>query len=297
MTMASFYNLLKYAATGIASPDMTYYDRLRASTLMGGATVQTLTGIPPLSFKADGTPLISWSMKGNGSQTGTPTPDNPVMPEFVGVSTGNLAEYWKNAYVDANGDVKSNNQNGMTYPIKLTNGQRIVLTYGSGTSRGYAVFESFDGINLSTLIRRATFSGPGAYNATGDCYFVSWLNKNNSDTMSAQALADCELMLNIGDEALPYEPFGYKIPLTCGGTTISVYTGDPLRKALDGSNAVDVLSSEGTITREVDAEGNALATPVTQAVDVPEIPTVKGQNVLTVDTPIQPSEMTLTYKG
>lgn len=33
---ANFYELLKYAATGIASPDMTYYDRMRASTLMGG---------------------------------------------------------------------------------------------------------------------------------------------------------------------------------------------------------------------------------------------------------------------
>lgn len=85
--MTSFYNLLKYAATGIASPDMTYYDRMRASTLMGGV-VQTLTGQPPLSFKADGNPLISWSMSGNGSQSGTPTPDNPVMPEFVGTLSG-----------------------------------------------------------------------------------------------------------------------------------------------------------------------------------------------------------------
>lgn len=122
----------------------------------------------------------------------------------------NLAKYWKNAYVDENGTVKSNNQNGMTYPIKLTNEQRIVLTYGAGTSRGYAVYETFDGTNLSTLIRRVTFSGPGAYTATEDCYFVSWLNKNNSDTMSAQALADCELMLNLGSQPLPYEPYGYQ---------------------------------------------------------------------------------------
>lgn len=88
---ANFYELLKYAATGQASHDMTYFDKLRASTLMGGS-VQTLTGQPPLSFKSNGKPLISWSMKGNGSQSGTPTPDNPVMPEFVGVRTSNLAD-------------------------------------------------------------------------------------------------------------------------------------------------------------------------------------------------------------
>jgi hypothetical protein len=104
-------------------------------------------------------------------------------------------------------------------------------------------------------------------------------------------------MLNSGSTALPYEPFGYKIPITCAGTTVNVYTGDSLRKALDGSDAVDVLSSTGTITRAVDAEGNALATPTTQSVDVPEIPTAKGQNTLTVDTDLQPSEMTITYKG
>ena len=30
---ANYYELLKYAATGIASPDMTYYDRMRASAI------------------------------------------------------------------------------------------------------------------------------------------------------------------------------------------------------------------------------------------------------------------------
>lgn len=34
--MTSFYNLLKYAQTGIASPDMTAYDKLIALTMHSG---------------------------------------------------------------------------------------------------------------------------------------------------------------------------------------------------------------------------------------------------------------------
>ena len=35
--MPTFYDLMKYARTGIASPDMTAYDKLRALTIVGGA--------------------------------------------------------------------------------------------------------------------------------------------------------------------------------------------------------------------------------------------------------------------
>ena len=33
-------------------------------------------------------------------------------------------------------------------------------------------------------------------------------------------------MLNAGSTALPYEPYGYKIPITCGGQTVPVYLGE-----------------------------------------------------------------------
>ncbi len=50
----SFYDLLKYAKTGIAAPDMTGYDKLRARAIGGGFPVQTITGVPPISFTGDG---------------------------------------------------------------------------------------------------------------------------------------------------------------------------------------------------------------------------------------------------
>ena len=87
---ATFFDLMKYASTGIASSSMTAYDKMRALAAFGGGKMQTLTGVPPLSFKANGMPLISWSMLCNGQQSETPTPDAPIMPTFCGVRTGNL---------------------------------------------------------------------------------------------------------------------------------------------------------------------------------------------------------------
>ena len=81
------YDAMKYASTGVQANGMTEYDKMKAVSLFGGA-VKTLSGEPPLSFKADGTPLISWSMKGNGSQTRTPTPDEPIIPTFCGKLAG-----------------------------------------------------------------------------------------------------------------------------------------------------------------------------------------------------------------
>ena len=86
--MPSFFDLQRYAATGIAAPDMTAFDKMRALAVFGGGTVQTMTGIPPLSFKSDGTPLISLSMLGNTQQTGTPSADNIIMPTFCGKLVG-----------------------------------------------------------------------------------------------------------------------------------------------------------------------------------------------------------------
>lgn len=194
-------------------------------------------------------------------------------------------------------------------------------------------------------------------------------------------------MLNAGSTALPYEPYGYKIPITCAGQTVPVYLGQTptvrrikkavltgeesdwinaaiitatdayqnataiagyKREAFYCSHMVATTSSDSTTTHgyigqrltlcmdktlgldTVDkfkaylaaqyAAGTpvtvwyVLATPETGIVNEPlakigdyadelhstdagvSIPTAKGQNTLTVDTELQPSEMTITFK-
>lgn len=43
-----------------------------------------LTGVVPLLFNADGTPLLDYLISGNTVQSGTPTHDSPVMPDGTG---------------------------------------------------------------------------------------------------------------------------------------------------------------------------------------------------------------------
>lgn len=377
---ASFYDLLKYAATGQASPSMTYYDKLRASTLMGGV-VRTLTGQPPLTFKADGTPIISWSMKGNGSQTGTPTPDNPVMPEFVGVMTGNLFD--KNApdrtttgYVKSDGSIQNSASFATSGYIPISGFETLTLSgYGDGNEPAYCLYDSNkDYLSGSAYTGRETITL-----TVGTATFIR---------MSYRNTAADTAMLNSGSTALPYEPFGWAEKITCAGQKTTVYLGEVptvrrvkkvvfdgteifweksiLRAGCFAARDLGIGVTEktiycthaiGVITASELASNNTcymgrdinlwldlfdeqttveqfktylaseyqaghpvtiwyvLNTEQTSVVNEPlckistyadelssedaavTIPTSKGQNTLTVDTELQPSEMTITYKG
>ena len=241
----NFYQMLKYAATGQASPSMTYYDRMRASTLMGG-TVKTLTGQPPLSFKADGKPLISWSIAGNMVQTGTPTPDAPSMPTFCGDRTGNL--------FDISTVEKGRIDNGVIgYASNATNltvtGNTIEFTTNEnyrGVGSGF--IEIPDGVTDITFSGK--FIGGSGIGKKIVFYDVSktWMNSDVTVgitvssrttsvpsgakyvrlTFSAQTSGTASisnLMLNSGSTALPYEPYGYKVALTANSTTTPIYLG------------------------------------------------------------------------
>jgi hypothetical protein len=102
------------------------------------------------------------------------------------------------------------------------------------------------------------------------------------------------VMLNLGSTALPYEPYGYKLPVTCNGETKNIYIGNyPLNKS--GNVADDVQYSTQMLTRRIDPETLAvLATPTTELIAVPQLPTTAGTNTLTVGTTVQPSEVSIT---
>lgn len=259
---ANFYELLKYAATGQASPDMTYYDKLRASTLMGGV-VQTLTGIPPLSFKSDGSPITVWSMIGNGSQTGTPTPDNPVMPEMCGVRTGNL---WSDSGFSATviGSMHTHtasNDYGTT--LSNTSGRETEITQvaSGGTANyqnGFFFFDvdfsalsdgdnlvfSFDYIvtnRLSTEANTVAYVGlssnaksvyttSGNWGKSGTAYITFKMSSNIQNPyielrLCGNSIKVSNVQLARGTTLKPYEPYGWAEKITCAGQTVPVYLG------------------------------------------------------------------------
>lgn len=82
--MLSLYEILKASKTGIATDMWTALAGKNWGGADSGHEVKELTGIPPLSFTADGTPLLDYLISGNMSQTGTPSPTTPIQPSECG---------------------------------------------------------------------------------------------------------------------------------------------------------------------------------------------------------------------
>lgn len=230
---ASFYDLLKYAKTGLASPGMTSYDKMRALSMTGGGAIKTLTGVPPLSFKSNGKPLISWSMSGNSQQNGTPAPDAPIMPEFVGEKTENLFDYvayFSSAFTKYStyfdyADVQLAPNTTYTFSTNFIEGENPI-----------AHIQETPFIVMSGDMTPTTAAG-GLGNKTTrtlttDSSGVVRVYKRIVTSSQAQipTLSDFQngnwVMCNVGSTPLPYEPYGYKLPITNAGQTQNVYLGE-----------------------------------------------------------------------
>lgn len=262
-------NLLEVmkARAGIPTNDlfaMLWAKKLRA----GSSSVQTLTGIPPLSFKSDGTPLISWSMFGNTKQAGTPSPQNIIMPDFCGKLVGSD---WVIPITCA----------GQTTPVYLGQTQtvrkikKLVLDgtekwNPSSTYPGscFAYFSNIatDAKRFSLIVCTHVDQQSGEYH-----YGQGRIDKNS-------------LSLWLFDSSVSTETFkSYLAAQYAAGTPVTVWyvlakpetaiVNEPLAKI--GDYADELNSEDAGVT----------------------IPTAKGQNTLTVDTDLQPSEMKITFKS
>ena len=89
-------------------------------------------------------------------------------------------------------------------------------------------------------------------------------------------------MLNLGSTALPYEPYGYKLPLTSGSTSVDIYIGDD---TLSTEEYID--SGTGKIYRMVDG----VLTPTDPPVPFPQIPTSANSTTISwAGSGLAPSE-------
>jgi hypothetical protein len=210
---------LQKVIAGVESP-VTHLEYIWA----GGSPTPTeheYTGVVPYTFTANGSPLISWRISGNTVQSTTPTPDNPIMPEGTGERTGNLFDgvIYEGFYND-NGQLVIDTSNGCHTNLIKANTQ-ITYTVSNlwTTSFNFAVYE-WD-INKQWLRRTNRQLPPSdkiTFTLNNDCaYFSLQINSNYDYT---------KLMLNIGSTALPYEPFGFKIPISSANTTTPVYLGE-----------------------------------------------------------------------
>jgi hypothetical protein len=93
-----------------------------------------------------------------------------------------------------------------------------------------------------------------------------------------------KIMLNSGSTPLPYEPYGYKVPVTVSnGTdtqTVPIYLPEQIKKVGDEAEYIDYAEQK---QHRIGADNID--------VTLPALPVLPGTNTLTVGTEVQPSSV------
>ena len=212
-----------------------------------------ITGIPPLTFVSNGENLADYRIYGATGGVGDRTRNlfsgSLETGGFMFVSGGNYLTDTRvrTTYIEVQPDT--------SYTIQCTGG----YAYGVGfyTDKSYIGYEQptppsslyvFKTTERSQRIR------------------ISFCSKYGDNIQIG--IADIKsVQLEKGSIATTYEPYGYKIPIVCGGTTTNIYLDEPLEE-----NETISMSDTGV-----------------------SIPTINGSNTLSVDTSVQPSSVYVKY--
>ena len=217
----------------------------------------------PIIIKANGEPLLDYIIYGNEQHTGTPSPDNPITPQGTGERTGNL---WSNrgfsaTRITSNHTHTISNNYGTT--LSTTEGDEVTITqsaylhqrdYQNGFFMIDVDFSKYDVGDVVTIsfdyivdeihaLYPLTDVYAGKYNnavpvalSSGDWRISGRLTAvitviaNMSPYVEVRLRGNSitvkNIMLNTGSTAKPYEPYGYKIPISSANTTTPVYLGE-----------------------------------------------------------------------
>ena len=278
---ASFYDLLKFAKTGIASPSMTAYDKLKAlSMCKAGFPVKTLTGVPPITFQSDGTALTAWSISGNMTQTGTPTPSEPIVPTECGdlVESGEHAGQYALPLTLA----------GQTQNIYLSEPLRKIGDYADTVEQDGTVTRKIKKMVLTgqeTFTKNSSSKTDYLYYAGRGALLPSSITKTPIVCSHLQEFVSAPTYENIGISAnnnfnVVYLNFGADVM----NAQTSGNTADGLKEYLAAQYAAGTPVTIWYV----------LYTPTTETVTVPTLTPAKGSNTLSVGTTLQPSEVSIT---
>jgi hypothetical protein len=261
-TPATRLEMFLAAASGmpVSTPVPATREEILWDYIVNGTNPQTITGVPPISFTGNGKPLKSVDIFGNTQQTGTPTPDAPIMPDFCGKLVGTD---WTIPIANADQTVPVNL--GEVPTVRRT--KKLVLN-------GTEAWTLWNGNYYSSVIDRK-----GLIKTILCTHFI------NSGSQGISYSQDSASGLRIASVAVPFvssvnDLKAWLAAQYANGTPVTIWyvlaepetaiVNEPLAKI--GDYADELHSTDAAVT----------------------IPTVKGSNELTVDTPIQPSEMSIT---
>lgn len=257
-------DMMEYAKIGAASKNMKASEKLIALSLFGGSSpVFTVSGVPPLSFQSDGTPLTAWTIAANMVQDGTPTHSDPIVPQEVGdlvVSGEHAGEY---AIPITCG--------GTTKYIYLQEPIRKIGDYADTVSRSGVCTREIRKLVLTGEEADWTFEGYGSQYTKGNIPIDAGATIGISSHF-AYGSANTTDQFDIYQGKLRINAYGICIKLAewkaylaeqyANGTPVTVWY--------------------------------VLAEPETETVTAPKITTAKGSNTLSIGTTLQPSSVSIT---
>ena len=233
----------------------TYKPREMAGALREMYSTE-VEGVPPLTFPSNGNNLLNYRIDGASGGVGDRTKNLANSNEMI-------QGYWAYAHGDfvyANTWIctpKIACKGNVDYTFQFANNSRWYGFVWYGENGNYISTSNIQNTS-STPYRTYTATSPSnaRYLAINIAGFPG-----TEDTISVSDLINFQL--EEGPIATDYEPYGYKIPVVCGGTTTNIYIDEPI-----GANESKSLSDTNV-----------------------NIPTINGTNILSIDTTVQPSNV------
>lgn len=228
------------------------------------------TGVPPIFMNADGNALTAWSISGNSQQNGTPTPTAPIYPQECGDRTWNLfSATIEQGTINSSGQNANNNARIRTDGFVELSAGTYTISYTSNITGVDLWLFIFIYSESGTFEERAPESWaqpPYTFTLSASKKVRLAFMRSDTSTGTLKPKDITNVMLNTGSITKPYEPYGYKLPITCGSQTTLVYLGQVqttrrIKKlVLDGTEENDefVYSGLGYV-RLSDGLGNNIA--------------------------------------
>ena len=224
----------------------------------------TITSLPQ-TIIGDGQNISAYTIKGNMTQSGTPTPSNPIYPQECGdlVTTGEHAGEYEIPILS----------NGTTYPIYLSEPIRKIGDYTDTINSDGTITRNIGHIKLNTL---------------------TWSDYATNQFASTQSI---DKIFGAGVDTMLCDTYICAVNRsTLVNNAIAPWNSTTSNRLVVQDNqystAADWIAAMGGV-----GIWYILATPTTESVTAPSIPTSGTAQTFDVDTTLKPSEVSLTYHG
>jgi hypothetical protein len=288
--MLTYWEILTAIQSNVSVSDS--YAQLWGKKSQNNYTIVTYTGtLPTVLTGTKAGYLHRYKIYGNTEQAGTPTPENPIVPQECGERTENLwdAPLVQGVWRAADGVWLAGNSGYVSNTLKVSVDAEITYSFNftsaaiASINRWYAYFWDSD----NTYLGYQDLLSSHVINTPSNAAFLA-VSIGTTETPGVIPSDILNIMLNLGSTALSYEPYGYKLPLTSAGQDVDIYLGDD---TLSTEEYVD--SDTGKIYRMVDG----VLTPVDPPVLFPQIPTSAGSTSISwAGEGLAPSQVELEYE-